>query len=29
MIIKEEINLNLFAVLIRLIEQFCAKNLNE
>lgn len=26
---KEEINLDLFAVLIRLIEQFCAKNLNE
>ena len=26
---KENINLNLFAILIRLVEQFCAKNLNE
>ena len=26
---KQEINLNLFAILIRLVEQFCAKNLNE
>ena len=26
---KEDINLNLFAILIRLVEQFCAKNLNE
>ena len=26
---NQDINLNLFAILIRLIEQFCAKNLNE
>ena len=26
---QEDLNLNLFAILIRLIEQFCAKNLNE
>lgn len=26
---KQDVNLNLFAILIRLIEQFCAKNLNE